>query len=286
MAVLVVVHPAVRVGGEEAGTVVARLFPGAAIVEPARLADGLADLAPGDPVVAAGGDGTVGVVARAVAGTRHPLAIVPLGTFNNFSRALGIPGDPERAAALTREGAVVPVSLGRVNGHVFLEAAALGLFGEAIGLGEAAKERAFGDLLDHLGHVVGASRFAYAVAGDLELEGEAWSLVAANTPTTGADVPIGDVTPREPHLLLSARMEGSPPLALARLAAAGLLGRIEPGSGTRRFRRVRVVTAPPVPVFADAAAVGATPVEIAVEPGALSVLVPAGVSPTEARASG
>jgi diacylglycerol kinase family enzyme len=42
-------------------------------------------------VFAAGGDGTVQGCARALAGTRVPLAIIPLGTANLTARALGIP---------------------------------------------------------------------------------------------------------------------------------------------------------------------------------------------------
>lgn len=51
---------------------------------------------PTDAVVAAGGDGTVHKLARALAGTDVPLAIVPLGTANNVARAFGwVPGsDP------------------------------------------------------------------------------------------------------------------------------------------------------------------------------------------------
>ena len=41
-------------------------------------------------VVVAGGDGTVGKVARRLIGTDVPIAILPLGTANNSSKTLGI----------------------------------------------------------------------------------------------------------------------------------------------------------------------------------------------------
>jgi diacylglycerol kinase family enzyme len=43
--------------------------------------DFLSELTPGAKVIVAGGDGTVRFVARRLAGTDHPLGILPLGTF-------------------------------------------------------------------------------------------------------------------------------------------------------------------------------------------------------------
>jgi diacylglycerol kinase family enzyme len=55
-------------------------------------------------VVVAGGDGTIGYVARALAGTRRRLGILSLGTFNNFALGLGMPEDLDRAIALSEQG--------------------------------------------------------------------------------------------------------------------------------------------------------------------------------------
>ncbi len=45
---------------------------------------------PGDLVAAAGGDGTVGKVAKRLVGRRVPIAVLPLGTANNISKAVGL----------------------------------------------------------------------------------------------------------------------------------------------------------------------------------------------------
>jgi diacylglycerol kinase (ATP) len=49
---------------------------------------------PWDLVVVAGGDGTVGRVARRLAGCGSPGAVLPLGTANNIARALGVADTP------------------------------------------------------------------------------------------------------------------------------------------------------------------------------------------------
>ncbi|GGR44735.1 diacylglycerol kinase [Deinococcus seoulensis] len=47
-------------------------------------------LPPGTAVMAVGGDGTVGALLPALVGTQRPLAIVPLGTGNDFAGLLGL----------------------------------------------------------------------------------------------------------------------------------------------------------------------------------------------------
>jgi len=46
--------------------------------------------APADIIAVAGGDGTIGRVAKRMAGSAIPLAVLPMGTANNISRTLGI----------------------------------------------------------------------------------------------------------------------------------------------------------------------------------------------------
>jgi diacylglycerol kinase family enzyme len=217
-------------------------------------------------VVAVGGDGTIGAVARALAGTRHVLGIVPRGTFNNFARSLSIPLDFDAAVRVIQAGRERPVTIGRVNGKPFLEAAAVGLFGDVVALGEASKELHYGEMLERLGGLLAPRPFRFRVEGDARAAGRARSLVFANTPFTGARLEVGEATPEDPYLELTVEV-GKSRLDLVRR----LLGAAAPPRA-RRVRRVRVATEPRMRVYADFADAGETPAEVEAVPGGLRVL--------------
>lgn len=79
-------------------------------------------------IVAAGGDGTVMGVAHALKGGGANLAVLPLGTFNYFARGLGLPQEPEAAARAILAGHPKRISVGTVNGQLFLNNASIGLY--------------------------------------------------------------------------------------------------------------------------------------------------------------
>jgi diacylglycerol kinase family enzyme len=85
-----------------------------------------------DLVVVAGGDGTIGTAAAALAGTGRPLGIVPLGTRNHFARDAGIPLDAEAAVGTIAAGHRREVDLGEVNGRIFVNNSAVGLYPEMV----------------------------------------------------------------------------------------------------------------------------------------------------------
>lgn len=81
-------------------------------------------------VVAVGGDGTANGVARGLAGTGVPMAVVPTGTANVFAAELGVPSDPEAALALATgdaPGRLRTLDVGRTGEHVFLLRLSLGV---------------------------------------------------------------------------------------------------------------------------------------------------------------
>ena len=131
-------------------------------------------------------------VVRKLADTKHPVGILSLGTFNNFALALGLPTNLDRQIEIVKTGRARPITLGRVNGTVFLEACLIGLFGETIALGETLKDRKYGSLATDLAMVLTAKRFTYELEGDLKGSGSAMSLVFTNTASIGSLLPVGD----------------------------------------------------------------------------------------------
>ncbi|HEX2870069.1 MAG TPA: diacylglycerol kinase family protein [Polyangiaceae bacterium] len=98
---------------------------------------------PCELVVVAGGDGTVGRVACALAGWRVPLSIVPLGTANNTARCLGLPESGKKLAKSWSTAKPVAFDLGLLGDgvlrHRFAEAAGWGVFPETIALAKRKK---------------------------------------------------------------------------------------------------------------------------------------------------
>jgi diacylglycerol kinase family enzyme len=165
------------------------------------------------------------------------------------------------------------VTLGVVDGHPFLETASIGLFGEAIRLGETLKERMFQELPARVHGVVRAKRFEFALEGDIEGHGRARSLVFANTRTSGTNMPVGESTPTDASLDLSIRVGASRRDLVSRLITSVVLGRqVDPQGMQFRFRKLTITTSPAMQVWADDAPVARTPVTISSLPNALRII--------------
>ncbi len=102
-----------------------------------------------DAVVAAGGDGTVARVGRALAGTELPLAILPLGTANNIATSLGVSGDVRALADEWGRKRIVKIDVGVVaderGEHLFVEGVGTGLVPKGIAQGRRAGKHEAGD---------------------------------------------------------------------------------------------------------------------------------------------
>lgn len=78
-----------------------------------------------DIVIAAGGDGTLNEVVNGLAEQdyRPKVGLIPVGTTNDFARALHIPRDILAATDIIIKGDTIPIDIGRMNKKYFINIA-------------------------------------------------------------------------------------------------------------------------------------------------------------------
>lgn len=89
---------------------------------------------PGEAVIVAGGDGTIGKVAKNLVGRDLTLGIIPIGTANNFAKTLNILESPKNIIKQFSTYFKKEIDVGEIKGvageHIFIESIGLGLFPE------------------------------------------------------------------------------------------------------------------------------------------------------------
>ena len=78
-----------------------------------------------DIIIAAGGDGTLNEVVAGVStfDKRPKIGLIPMGTTNDFARAVNIPRDIQKAVEIIVKGDTIPVDVGLVNERYFINIA-------------------------------------------------------------------------------------------------------------------------------------------------------------------
>ena len=246
-----------------------------------------------DPIIAAGGDGTVSTVADALAGTEAHLVVFPLGTANVLARELGIPVELEGACRLGashvrremvagKEHAVARIDAMKVEGRHYLTQVGVGIDSLMIRDTGTEQKRRFGRLA-YL--ATAASRLLgfrprrfWITVDDRKIELKATQVLVANTGMMGhnafrwgPDIRADD-----------GRLDVCIVRARTVVDYAGLLWHVLRGSHKQsanvRYevatRSVVVEAKHPLPVQADGEILGTTPVRIEVVPLALKVVVP------------
>ncbi len=82
-------------------------------------------------VVAAGGDGTVSLLANRLP-AQTPISVLPLGTANLVAKYLGIRPEPEQVADMIRAGHYIAFDAGLANGKLFLAVCSCGFDAEVV----------------------------------------------------------------------------------------------------------------------------------------------------------
>jgi YegS/Rv2252/BmrU family lipid kinase len=229
-------------------------------------------------VVAAGGDGTVSLLANLL-GADVPLAILPLGTENLLAKYLKLSPKPKELAELIVAGQAVRLDAGQANGKLFLVMTGCGFDAEVV-------HRLHAKRTGHIRHMsyagpilrsIGRYRFPalrIEVDGELVDRRNSWAFVF-NVPRYAMNLKFVDdadsqdgqldlITFRKPNLLNGL-------FYLVTILFRNHRGRKD--VYVRRFKKARITSEQPVHFQLDGDPGGSLPLEIEVVPKRLRVLV-------------
>lgn len=233
----------------------------------------------GELPVVMSGDGLLGAVGGAMAGSATPLGIIPGGRGNDLARVLGIPTDPQGAVEVIAAADCRQIDVGEANGKRFLGIASIGFDSEA--------NRAANEMRLLRGRIV------YAVAALRTLAG--WKPVrftlkagGERTRFTGHSVSVANNRAYGGGMFIAPNAElddGEFDVVvvgdMGKLRSLSNLPKVFKGTHleedeVRVFRtpRLEISASRPLPVYADGEHLTELPVALRLLPGALSVLAP------------
>ena len=244
-----------------------------------RIVRGLED---GAPAVAVGGDGTVHEVASACIGTGRTMGVLPVGSGNDYVKALGVGTRLDRALEVVAGGVVRTVDAGEANGVRFVNGLGVGFDAEvAEGVTRAPKALGgFGGYLWSVGRVLWGFECHEASLrlGDGEAFGVETILVAVALGTTyGARFKLAPDSRLGDGLFDVIWSEKVSRAEVLRLIPAVLAGRhlSHPKIRFARASEVELSLAAPTPAHVDGEMLPPTKnFRARVLPGALRVLAP------------
>lgn len=237
-----------------------------------------------DTVVTLGGDGMVHVAVQALADTDVSLGVVPLGTGNDFARALGIPtDDPLAAADVVGADRSRRIDLGRSGETWFATVLAAG-FDAAVNEQANTMRWPHGDLR-YTFAALSVIRSWTPVPYRLEIEDstgattvreqEAMLLAIANTESYGGGLRIAAECDPADGLLDAILIKPVSRLEFLRVFPGVRQAKHLTHPAFERIRTRRItVSAPGVIAYSDGEPLGPLPLEVECVPSALSVLVP------------
>ena len=230
-------------------------------------------------VVAAGGDGTVSLLANCLP-PQTPLAILPLGTENLLAKYLELSPDPQLIAKSITNGRTVCLDAGRANGQLFLVMASCGFDADVV-------HRLHSERTGHIHqwsyvkHIFGAiGEYRYPkirifADGEGKCVTGKWAFIF-NVPRYAMNLPIvPDADPSDGLLDLCTFRGGNLLKGLFYLTAVmARQHRKWKYSHFTRFSRIRIESDERVPYQLDGDPGGVLPLEIEVIPRFLRLIVP------------
>ena len=232
-----------------------------------------------DLIIACGGDGTVNEVVNGMAGSRVPLALLPAGTGNVLAKELGLPWDIWRAAEYIPTGEVRRIALGRAGERYFICMAGVGVDANTVYRLSVQTKLSLGMLAYWIESFRQLLEYEFPLFS-VRVEGQGFQaalLIVSRTKNYGGPVQLtrrADLFSDEFEVCLFQRRNRFLYLLYFLALQAGLLERFR----DVRFLRTRRVEAQPgkqrIQVQVDGELAGTLPMDFAIVPEALSLLVP------------
>jgi YegS/Rv2252/BmrU family lipid kinase len=235
------------------------------------------------PVVMSG-DGLIGQVGGALAGSKTPMGVIPGGRGNDFARALDIPKEPAGAAEVLAAGNEREIDVGEVNGRRFLCIASCGFDSECNRLANETKL-----IKGNLVYAYSALRtlatwtpatFSVTLDGDRTVGCRGYSVSVANTKAYGGGMLIApDAKPDDGRFDIVLSGVTGKLRFLANLPKVFKGTHVEEDAVTVvRGSEVEVSADRPFEVYADGEHLSDLPAKLRVLSRALRVIAPAGGS--------
>jgi YegS/Rv2252/BmrU family lipid kinase len=234
----------------------------------------------GEVPVVISGDGLVGAVGGAMAGSETPLGVIPGGRGNDLARVLGIPDDPIAAVAVLAAGESRRIDVGEANGQCFLGIISVGFDSECNRLANEVKI-----IRSNLVYVYSLFRTLltwkparFTIRSESErVRTSGYSISVANNSTFGGGMRIAPEAELDDGLLDIITVGEVGKLRFVANLRKVFNGTHIDDEQVQMFRasRVEISASRPFPVYADGEHLTELPVSVRVLPRALSVLAPA-----------
>jgi diacylglycerol kinase (ATP) len=228
-----------------------------------------------DRVVVCGGDGTLNLALREFDLARGTLALVPLGSGDDFARVNGIPRDVRGACEVAVRGSVREVDVGIANDLRYAGVAGLGFDSEVARFAN-----------DRVKHIHGSAVYLYAILRVLpnfrprhvRIDGrdeEIMFAVFGNSPQYGGGIKIVPAARLDDGLLDACIVHRTSRLQLLKTLPLAYNGThvTKPFVETRRAGEFHVESDLPLDVYADGEPLTTTPVRFAVGKEKLRIAV-------------
>lgn len=234
-----------------------------------------------DRIVIGGGDGTLSKALPALLKLNKPLAVLPLGTANDFARTIALPADPLEAAEIALGGSEHAVDVGLANDMPYLNVASVGVASEVI-KGQSKTLKQTWRVAAYAISLMQAARRLKPFIAELEIDGgPRWSAALYQVSIANGRYHGGGLTVAEDAAIDDGKLDLYMiyPGTFWQLFAClthlrfGLMQKPKV-LGRHSATRVKLVTLGPRDVDADGRLATKTPVEFKLKHKALKVLVP------------